>query len=87
MRQLIALLAIALVTACGFRPVYATGANANYSGPISVEPIDGRSGYMLRQALQQELAIGLPGVTGSATLTVNLTENLTRLAFKREHGF
>lgn len=82
MKQLIAILAFALVAACGFRPVYSTGANANYDGYISVEPIKGRSGYMLRRALQQELAAGLPGITESATLTITLKEDLTRLTFK-----
>lgn len=82
MRQLIAIFAIALVAACGFQPVYSTGANANHDGPIIVEPIEGRSGYMLRRALQQELAAGLPGITDAATLSVSLKEKLTRLAFK-----
>tara|TARA_R110000796_G_scaffold23085_10_gene66434 strand:+ start:10734 stop:11207 length:474 start_codon:yes stop_codon:yes gene_type:complete len=85
MKQLLALLAFALIAGCGFKPVYATGGGANYTGgAISVDPIDGRSGYLLRRALQEELAIGLPNVTESATLTVNLKETLSRLAFKQD---
>lgn len=83
MRQLFAALLLLSLAACGFQPVYAPGSSALAAGgPITVEPIRGRSGYMLRRALQEELAIGLPGVTEAATLNVVLEENLTRLAFK-----
>jgi LPS-assembly lipoprotein len=83
MRQLFSALLLLLLAACGFQPVYAPGSSALAAGgPITVEPIRGRSGYMLRRALQEELAIGLPGVTEHATLNVVLKENLTRLAFK-----
>jgi len=83
MRQLIAALLLLSLAACGFQPVYAPGSSALAAGgPITVEPIRGRSGYMLRRALQEELAIGLPGVTEPATLNVILKENLTRLAFQ-----
>lgn len=82
MKQLLALLVLALAAGCGFRPVYATGANASHDGPVTVEEIRGRSGYMLRRALQEELAVGLPGLTEPAVLTVDLDENLTRLTFK-----
>tara|TARA_R100001594_G_scaffold137171_1_gene180009 strand:+ start:178 stop:651 length:474 start_codon:yes stop_codon:yes gene_type:complete len=85
MKQLLALLAFALIAGCGFKPVYSTGGGANYTGgAISVDPIDGRSGYLLRRALQEELAIGLPNVADPATLTVDLTENLSRLAFQQD---
>ncbi|KCZ91760.1 LPS assembly lipoprotein LptE [Hyphomonas johnsonii] len=83
MKQVLAALALLAASACGFQPVYAPGASSLAdSGPISVEPIRGRSGYMLRQALQRELAIGLPGITEPATLNVILDDNLTRLAFQ-----
>jgi len=82
MKQLIAIFAFALVAACGFKPVYSTGLDGNYDGAISVEKIPGRSGYMLRRALQEELAAGLPGIAESATLKVTLEENLSRLTFK-----
>ncbi|WP_299949511.1 LPS assembly lipoprotein LptE [Hyphomonas sp. BRH_c22] len=83
MKQLFAALLLLSLAACGFQPVYAPVSSALAAGgPITVEPIRGRSGYMLRRALQEELAIGLPGVTEPATLNVVLKENLTRLAFK-----
>ncbi len=83
MKQLVASLFLFSLAACGFQPVYAPGTSALAAGgPITVEPIRGRSGYLLRRALQEELAIGLPGVTEPATLNVILKDNLTRLAFK-----
>ncbi|MEZ5946048.1 MAG: LPS assembly lipoprotein LptE [Hyphomonas sp.] len=82
MKRLLIALTLGLA-GCGFQPVYAPGGSAAYtSGFITVEPIRGRSGYVLRQALQKELAIGLPNVTSSASLNIVLDENLTRLAFK-----
>ena len=71
MRQFFAALLLLSLAACGFQPVYAPGSSALAAGgPITVEPIPGRSGYKLRRALQEELAIGLPGVTDPATLNV-----------------
>ena len=83
MKRLLIALAVGLA-GCGFHPVYAPGGNAAgfRSGYITVEPIKGRSGYMLRRALQEELSVGLPNIGSSATLNVVLDENLTRLAFK-----
>nr|WP_321360223.1 LPS assembly lipoprotein LptE [uncultured Hyphomonas sp.] len=78
------LIALALVLpACGFQPVYAPGGSASFaSGNITVKEIPGRSGYMLRRALQQELAAGLPNLSTTATLEVKLKDGLTRLEFK-----
>ena len=78
------LIALALVLpACGFQPVYAPGGSATFAaGNITVKKIDGRSGYMLRRALQQELAAGLPNLDAPVTLEVSLKDKLTRLQFK-----
>ena len=80
MKQLLALLALVLVAACGFQPVYAPSGGAYASaGKIEVAPISGREGHMLRRALLQELAAGVPGLEAPVTLTVNLDSNLSRL--------
>ncbi|MEZ5999876.1 LPS assembly lipoprotein LptE [Hyphomonas sp.] len=78
------LIALALILpACGFQPVYAPGGSASFaSGNITVKEIPGRSGYILRRALQQELAAGLPNLGTTAILEVKLSDNLTRLQFK-----
>ena len=78
------LIALALtLPACGFQPVYAPGGSASFaSGNITVKEIPGRSGYVLRRALQQELAAGLPNLGSTAILEVDLEDKLTRLQFK-----
>lgn len=83
MRQFaIALFALTL-SACGFTPLYAGGAS---SGNISIEQIDGRAGQALRKALLQELAPGLPGLDGPATLSIDLRERIGRLALQPDEA-
>lgn len=83
MKHVVAALLLVATAACGFQPVYAP-VNGQYaeSGLISVSPIEGRQGHMLRRALQEELAVGVPGLTEKVTLTVSLNSNLTRLALR-----
>lgn len=68
---------------CGFQPVYAPvdGKLAD-GGLVEVATIRGRAGHMLRQALLQELALGVPGLTEPVLVTVNLDDQLARLAFQ-----
>jgi len=87
MKRLLAALVIvssaAVLSACGFRPVYApVDGKFAEGGLIEIDSISGRPGHMLRQALLQELALGVPGLTESVTLSVRLDDNLTRLAFQ-----
>jgi LPS-assembly lipoprotein len=83
MKHVVAALLLAATAACGFQPVYAP-VNGQYaeSGLITISPIEGRQGHMLRRALQEELAVGVPGLTEKVTLTVNLRSNLSRLALR-----
>lgn len=83
MKYLLPALLLVFTAACGFQPVYAP-VDGEYaeSGLISVSPIEGRQGYMLRRALQQELAVGVPGLTEKVTLNVQLTSDLSRLALQ-----
>ena len=83
MKYVLTALLLACTAACGFQPVYAP-VDGKYAegGLIEVAAIDGREGHMLRRALQQELAIGVPGLTEKVTLTVNLDSNLSRLALQ-----
>jgi LPS-assembly lipoprotein len=83
-QPLIALLiATASLAGCGFQPVYAPvdGKLAD-GGLVEIESIRGRAGHMLRQALLQELALGVPGLTEKVVLTVDLNDQLSRLAFQ-----
>ena len=78
------LFALFTLTACGFQPVYAPGAVAN-TGSIAIDDIPGRSGHMLRKALLQQLAPGVPGIE-NATLTITLDEKLVRLALRPDQA-
>lgn len=71
------------LSACGFQPVYAP-VDGRYgdAGLIEIADIRGRPGHMLRQALLQELALGVPGLTEQVTLKVDLNDQLSRLAFQ-----
>lgn len=83
MKRLLAALMLIGLSACGFQPVYApVDGKAAQAGLIDIEPIKGRSGHMLRHALKQELALGVPGLTEEVTLTIDLDDRLTRLAFQ-----
>lgn len=83
MKRLLAALLLTGLSACGFQPVYApVDGKSAQAGLIDIEPIKGRSGHMLRQALKQELALGVPGLTEEVTLTIDLDDRLTRLAFQ-----
>jgi LPS-assembly lipoprotein len=78
-----ALLFAVSAAGCGFQPVYAPSSlSGGALSPVAVDEIPGRSGYILRRALQQELAIGLPGLSEAAALNVDLDESLTRLSFQ-----
>ncbi len=78
---LIAVLLASALAACGFQPVYAPSRLAGSGGAIEVNEMPGRGGYMLRRALQRELATGLPGISSAAVLDIKLDESLSRLTF------
>lgn len=83
MKRLIFLsLLIGTLSACGFRPLYGgVGFNGVVEGQnITVDEIPGRSGYLLRRHLIEDLSTGLPGLNTPAQLTVTLNEQLTRAA-------
>ncbi len=87
MKRIVSALILASLAAplsgCGFQPVYAPvdGKLAD-GGLVEVATIRGRAGHMLRQALLQELALGVPGLTEPVLVTVNLDDQLARLAFQ-----
>lgn len=73
-------LALLPLSACGFTPVYGSGADA-MSGSISIPEIRGRTGHFLRQELALTVGPGLPGIPAGAQLEVSLSEGIERLAF------
>lgn len=71
-------LALLMLPSCGLRPLYAgggDGAVANALGSVEVEPIAGRAGWLVRNALQdrlQPLGAGAPRYR----LTVKLDDEI-----------
>ncbi|MFN3607947.1 MAG: hypothetical protein ACK4Y9_02680 [Hyphomonas sp.] len=83
MKHIVLAFLLVFTGACGFQPVYAP-VDGKYAeaGMVSVAAIEGREGHILRRALLQEMAVGVPGLTEKVTLTVNLNSNLSRLALQ-----
>ena len=83
MRRSVALLPLALLlSACGLKPMYAgggSGAVAQGLSAINVAPIEGRGGWLVRNALVDRLGAG--GASGAAQyrLDVRLDDRLEGL--------
>lgn len=76
------LIAVPGLTACGLRPMYAgggSGAAAQGLAGVEVGPIEGKSGWLVRNALTDRLAAG--GASGAARyrLDVRLDDRLEGL--------
>ena len=84
MKQFLLAVSILCLSACGFTPLYA--ASSNSAGQISVPEIEGRDGHTLRKNILLELAPGLPGLEGPATLTIILEKDLGRLALQPDEA-
>jgi len=84
----LALLALFALTGCGLRPVYGGGS----SGPVattlrsvSVAPIDGQAGWLMRNKLLDRL--GSDGSTGSAyRLEVKLDDNISSFGLRSDRA-
>jgi len=84
----LALLALFALTGCGLRPVYGGGS----SGPVattlrsvSVAPIDGQAGWLMRNKLIDRL--GSDGSTGSAyRLEVKLDDNISSFGLRSDRA-
>jgi LPS-assembly lipoprotein len=74
------------LAACGFAPVYGSGASAANAGPIDILEIQGRSGHFLRQELVRTIGQGAPGIIGPAQLEIVLGQSIERLAFKPDQA-
>jgi LPS-assembly lipoprotein len=73
----VAILSLAL-SACGLKPLYSGGSQGAVSGllgSVSVEPIEGKNGWLMRNALNDRLAAGGNGST-RYKLTVKLDDQI-----------
>jgi LPS-assembly lipoprotein len=77
-RVALLLLLAATTNACGLRPVYsggASGATASLLTSVSVQPIPGRTGWLVRAALADRL--GEPSSNDRYRLVVEVDDDLT----------
>lgn len=87
-RLIFSLLALNLVTACGFQPLYGEQTqNANVSGKLAatyILPIDGRDGQIVRNELLDLITPkGIPA-TAAYRLSIRLGERKQRLAIDQD---
>src|SRR5690606_4551903 len=85
---LLMVLGCAALSACGLQPMYAgggQGAIARGLASIEVAPIEGRAGWLMRNALRDKLAPGGADAGGARyVLNVRLDEQLTGLGLLRD---
>lgn len=84
LRGTLALLAALMLAGCGLRPVYSGGSAgpvASMLGRVEVAPIQGRAGWLVRNALNDRLH--LSGATPLYRVDVKLDDQLTTLGIRR----
>src|SRR5258706_9627147 len=83
-----AVCAAASVSACGFRPLYATGTTpegmTQYYQQVLVEPIEGRQGVHLRNQLLDAFTPGGTPASGAYRLSIKLEEQKEGLAIQQD---
>lgn len=71
-------LATSMLSACGLQPLYSGGSQGAVSGllgAVTVDPIEGKNGWLMRNALNDRLAAG--GATASKyRLTIKLDDQI-----------
>ena len=88
MKRLLPLLAIPLLlTGCGLRPVYgggSQGAVAQALGNVDVAPIEGRGGWLVRNALNDRLGAMSGGSGPRYRLVVTLDDQITGFGLRAD---
>lgn len=81
--------ATALLSGCGLRPVYSggtKGAVARAIGTVDIDPIPGKAGWLVRNALSDRLS-ALPGGTGPHyRLTVKLDDQISGFGLRTDQA-
>ena len=78
MRLLPLLLASLLLSACGLKPLYSGGSQGPVSallGSVTVDPIEGKNGWLMRNALNDRLGAAAEGST-RYRLTIKLDDQI-----------
>jgi LPS-assembly lipoprotein len=77
-RLLSLLILTAMLSACGLQPLYSGGSKgevANLLGSVAVEPIEGKNGWLMRNAISDRLGAAAGGAT-RYKLIVKLDEQI-----------
>ncbi len=88
MRAVFALLALAVLSACGMRPLYSGGSQgvvAQTLGPVAVDPIPGRAGWLVRNALVDRLSqVAGSGGSPQYRLQVRLDDQIDEFGLRTD---
>ncbi|HVY86867.1 MAG TPA: LPS assembly lipoprotein LptE [Caulobacterales bacterium] len=85
MRVLIASMAL-LLAGCGFEPMYAPSAHGRMAiGPVHVETIEGKAGFVLKSELDRMLSVEDNGATPSQ-LDISLKESVVLLGLRLDES-
>lgn len=88
MKRILPLLAVPLLlTACGLRPVYGgggQGAVAQALGNVTVEPIEGKGGWLVRNALNDRLSAMRSGSGPRYKLVVKLDDDISGFGLRSD---
>ncbi len=89
MKRILPLLPIALasLSACGLRPVYGGGGHgavAQALGNVEVAPIEGKAGWLVRNALNDRLSAMQSGSGPRYRLVVKLDDNIAGLGLRAD---
>ncbi len=83
MKRLSVLLGAVLLSGCGLTPMYAgggSGAVARGLSDVQVSAIEGRAGWLVRNALVDQMGAGKPGAAPKYRLDVRLDDKLEGMA-------
>lgn len=87
MKRALPLIALATLTACGLRPVYGGGSHgavASALGHVEVAPIEGKAGWLVRNALKDRLAAMGAGDAPRYRLVVKLDDDIAGFGLRSD---
>jgi LPS-assembly lipoprotein len=82
------ILALLLLPSCGLRPLYAGGSDSPVASTlraVQVAPIEGQSGWLVRDKLVERLGANGAG-TAAYRLDVTLDDNITSFGLRRDQA-
>ena len=87
MRRIAVLAAMALLAGCGLHPLYGSGSTAAALGTVEVAPIQGKSGWLVANALRDRLAAHQDGAGSSRyRLDVTLDDQIQGLGVRPDNS-